>query len=124
MDLFRWLKNVYRENYRPEVRLPEGPHTPPIRRRCRFFGLVQFVGFRYEAKLVAGQLGLVGWAQNQSDGTVVIEIEGEAGCIEEFLRVMQTVPRFDITDIQAEELPLRGTERDFQVIMTDGGRED
>lgn len=124
MSLFQWLKNAYRGNYQPEVRIPEGPHTPPVRRRYRFFGFVQGVGFRYEAKMLAGQLGLVGWAQNQNDGTVVIEIEGEAGCIDEFLRVMQAVPRFDITDIQREDLPLCGSETAFQVVTTNRSRLD
>lgn len=113
MYLFQWLKNGGRQ---PDVRIPDGPPTPPVRRRYRFSGYVQFVGFRYEAKMTACQLGLTGWAQNQSDGTVIVEIEGEAGRADEFLRVMRAVPRFDITDIQAEELPLSGTETAFKVI--------
>lgn len=113
MYLFQWLKNGGRQ---PDVRIPEGPPTPPVRRRYRFSGHVQFVGFRYEAKMTAVQLDLTGWAQNQSDGTVIVEIEGEAARIDEFLRVMQAVPRFDITDTQTEELPLSGTETAFEVI--------
>lgn len=116
MDLFQWLKRVCAENQRPAVRVPDGPHTPPVRRRYRFSGIVQGVGFRYEAKMLADQLGLVGWAQNKSDGTVVIEIEGEAGCIDEFLRAMQTVWRFDITEIETEELPVSGSETAFKAL--------
>lgn len=113
MYLFQWLKNGGRQ---PDVRLPNGPPTPPVRRRYRFSGHVQFVGFRYEAKMTAGQLGLTGWAQNQGDGTVIVEIEGEEARIGEFLRVMRAVPRFEITDIQAEDLPLSGAETAFEVI--------
>lgn len=116
MNLFQWLKNVCPGNRQPVVYIPDGPHTPPVRRRYRFSGLVQDIGFRYEAKMLATQLSLVGWARNKSDGTVLIEIEGETGRIDAFLQAMQAVPRFDITEIQAEDLPLSGTEREFKVL--------
>lgn len=113
MYLFQWLKNGGRQ---PDVRVPKGPPTPPVRRRYRFFGHVQFVGFRYEAKMTARQLGLTGWAQNQDDGTVIVEIEGETARIDEFLRVMRAVPRFEITELRTEDLPLSRTETAFEVI--------
>ena len=113
MNLFQWLKSTCAVNQQPVVRRPDGPHTPPVRRRYRFSGRVQGVGFRYEAMVIADQLGLVGWARNENDGSVVIEIEGETSYINEFLRAMQAVPRFDITEIQAESLPLSKTETTF-----------
>jgi len=116
MALFQWLKNAYSGTAQPVLHIPDTPHTPQVRRRCRFFGFVQGVGFRYEAKMLASQLGLVGWVQNKSDGTVLVEIEGKECYIDEFLRVMQAVPRFDITDIQSEDLPVSGTETAFQVL--------
>ena len=60
--------------------------------------------------------GLTGWAQNQDDGTVIVEIEGETARIDKFLRVMRAVPRFEITEIWTEDLPLSGTETSFAVI--------
>lgn len=116
MSLFQWLKKLCAENQRPVVHVPDGPHTPPVRRRYCFSGIVQGVGFRFEAQMLAGQLGLVGWARNENDGTVVIEIEGEARCIDEFLRAMRAVQRFDITEIQTEELPVSGTETTFKAL--------
>ena len=113
MYLFQWLKNGGRQ---PDVRVPKGPPTPPGRRRYRFYGHVQFVGFRYEAKITVRQLGLTGWTQNQDDGTVIVEIEGETARIDKFLRVMRAVPRFEITEIWTEDLPLSGTETSFEVI--------
>ena len=116
MDLFQWLKKVCAVNQPSVVRRPDGPHTPPIRKRYRFSGYVQGVGFRYEAKIIADQLGLTGWARNETDGTVLIEIEGEAGYVAEFLRALQAVPRFDITEIQAEDLPLSKSETEFKAL--------
>ena len=116
MDLFHWLKNTCASSQPSAIHLPDGPHTPPVRRHYRFSGLVQGVGFRYEAKILAAQLGLTGWAQNKSDGTVAVEVEGEAGYIDEFIRAMRAVPRFDITGIEMEELPVAGTEAAFKVL--------
>lgn len=116
MGLFRWLKDACAGGRQPVVRIPDTPHTQPVRRRYCFSGRVQGVGFRYEAMMVAEQLGLTGWARNKSDGTVVVEIEGEASYINEFLRVMQAVPRFHIADIRVEDLPLSGTETTFDAL--------
>lgn len=116
MDLYQWLKRAYLGNRSPSVRIPDGPDEPPVRRRYRFSGGVQGVGFRYTAKLLAEELGLVGWAGNQNDGTVLVEIEGGAGRVDEFLRAMGEVPRFHIRGIETEDLPLSGTETDFQVV--------
>lgn len=116
MSLFQWLKNACDPDKRPVVHIPDGPKTPSVRMRYCFSGDVQGVGFRYEAKLLADRLDLKGWVQNESDGTVLAEIEGPESYIDEFLRVMQAIPRFDITDIQAERLPLRGTETSFNAL--------
>lgn len=113
MDLFRWFKRACGEDRPPAVPIPDLPHTPPVRRRYRFSGRVQGVGFRYESMMAAGRLGLTGWARNEDDGSVTVEIEGEAGYIDEFLRTIQAVPRFSITEIRTEELPLSGTETTF-----------
>lgn len=115
MDLFRWLKNACAADRQPAVHIPDGPHGPLVRRRFRFSGWVQGVGFRYEAQRIASQLDLVGWVRNQGDGSVVVEIEGKANYIEAFLLAIKAVPRFDITGIQTEDLPLSQTETAFRI---------
>lgn len=115
MGLIRHLKNVCPKTRSPSVRVPEGPDTPPVRRRCRFSGSVQGVGFRYEARLAASQLSLTGWVQNESDGTVLLEIEGSESRVGEFLRAMGTVPRFHLTNVEVEDLPPSGAETSFRV---------
>ena len=113
MALFQWLKNM---NQQPVVHIPEENHAALVRRRFRFSGFVQGVGFRYEAQRIASQLELVGWVRNQGDGSVVVELEGKANYIEAFLLALEAVPRFDITDIQAEDLPPSRTETTFKVL--------
>lgn len=113
MSLFHWLKKI---NQPPVVHIPEGTHTALVRRRFRFSGFVQGVGFRYEAQRIASQLDLVGWVRNQRDGSVVVELEGPANYIEAFLLSIEAVPRFDITDIQTEGLPPSQAETTFKVL--------
>ena len=44
-----------------------------VRKHIVFHGRVQGVGFRYTAKYLANSLNLVGWVQNEWDGTVTID---------------------------------------------------
>ena len=115
MGFFQWL-NTYAGNQRPVIQIPDGSPAPLARRRFRFSGIVQGVGFRYEAKGIAAQLSLVGWVRNQSDGSVVVEIEGAANYIEAFLLGIYAVPRFDITDVQTEDLPPLKNETAFRIL--------
>ena len=48
-----------------------------IRRRWRFTGTVQGVGFRYYARAAALHLGLTGWVANNWDGSVTLEVDGD-----------------------------------------------
>lgn len=113
MSFFQWLKNAGAQT--PAVQVPDDPQAPQVRRCYHFSGFVQGVGFRWEAKTLAAQLALTGWAKNEPGGTVTVEVQGEEASINEFLRAMRSVPRFDITDIQAEELPLSKGETAFSV---------
>ena len=52
-----------------------------IRRRWRFTGTVQGVGFRYYARAAALHLGLTGWVANNWDGSVTLEAQGERAAL-------------------------------------------
>ncbi len=49
-----------------------------IRKHIIFSGRVQGVGFRYTATYKARELGLTGWVRNEYDGTVEMEVQGDA----------------------------------------------
>ncbi len=51
----------------------------------KIFGRVQGVGFRYQAKITADSLGLVGWIRNSPDGSVEAEVEGSEDDLNKFL---------------------------------------
>lgn len=46
----------------------------------------------------------------------MVELEGKANYIEAFLLAIEAIPRFDITEIQTEDLPLSQTETKFRVL--------
>lgn len=116
MNLFQWLKNAGAGVQQPAVPIPEFSDKLPVRRRYRFYGLVQGVGFRYEAMGIASQLSLVGWVKNEYDGSVTIEIEGAPNYIDSFIMAMRAVRRFNITEIKMDDLPRLGTETKFKLI--------
>lgn len=51
----------------------------------RIRGHVQGVFFRAGVKREAERLGLFGFARNESDGSVTIEVQGEESAVKEFL---------------------------------------
>ena len=117
MSLFQWLKNAGAEAQQPAIPIRKSSDKPPVRRRYRFYGLVQGVGFRYEAIGIASQLSLVGWVKNEHDGSVTVEIEGAPNCIDSFIMAIRAVRRFNITEIKMDDLPLLGTETTFKLLF-------
>ena len=64
------------------------PSAPAGRREIRVRGIVQGVGFRPFVYNLAQRLGLSGWVLNSSAG-VLIEVEGDAAGLEQFVRALR-----------------------------------
>ncbi|MDI9591121.1 MAG: acylphosphatase [Acidobacteriota bacterium] len=64
-----------------EPSVPEGA----VRRRLRYAGRVQAVGFRFTAQGWAQQHGLTGWVTNRSDGDVELEVQGTPEQVRQFM---------------------------------------
>lgn len=84
-----------------------------IRKRIYFSGRVQGVGFRYTAKMKADSLGLTGYVMNLSDGRVLMEAQGESVLIDKLVASMNTDSYIQVTEIEAEEIPINGNEASF-----------
>ncbi len=54
-----------------------------------FSGRVQGVGFRYQTLHVAREFDVAGWVQNLPDGRVLLEVEGVAGQVRDFIAAVQ-----------------------------------
>ncbi|WP_294449823.1 acylphosphatase [uncultured Gemmiger sp.] len=86
------------------------------RRQYRFFGRVQGVGFRYRAYYTASRLGLTGWVENEPDGSVLLEAQGEADDLERLVNDLRTTSRWImIENFTCRERPLDPEERSFRV---------
>ncbi len=84
-----------------------------IRKRITFYGRVQGVGFRYRARRAADLYGCTGWARNEWNDTVTMEIQGEE---EQIDRVIQAVDRGTFVEIERMEvkcIPLAEHETGF-----------
>ena len=91
--------------------LPEGT----VRRRYSIEGQVQGVGFRYRARYAAQSLELTGWVENEDDGSVTLEVQGDPV---KFLKLFALIQRSDyiqITAIRQKDTAPDPWERGFSV---------
>lgn len=85
---------------------------PPeaVRRRLVVDGRVQGVFYRASAEREAVVRGLSGFARNERDGTVLVEVEGPPQLVEEFVAWCRVGPsRAVVTRVAVEELEPVGT---------------
>jgi acylphosphatase len=80
-----------------------------VGKRVVVHGVVQGVGFRYGAQVVARTLGVGGFAENLRDGTVRVEAVGDEASIGQFIDWLREGPpgsqvqSVDVTDIAPED---------------------
>ncbi len=96
---------------RTEPVLPDGV----VRRRYRFFGEVQGVGFRYRAKYAAETLALTGWVENEENGSVTMEVQGKPEIIDKMFPIIIQSDWIHIMDMQCKEIPVNVWDRGFHV---------
>ncbi len=77
--------------------------------RIRVTGDVQGVFYRHSAAIQAKRLGLAGVARNESDGAVLIDVEGEEEALVRFAKWCSRGPDTAIVRrIETDEAPLQG----------------
>lgn len=84
-----------------------------IRRRFSFTGSVQGVGFRCRARQAANLFGCTGWCRNEWDGSVTMEIQGEAEQIDQVIEAIRRGRFIDIERMDVQNIPLKA-ERSFR----------
>ena len=87
-----------------------------VRKRISFTGMVQGVGFRWRTRMAAESLGLTGWVRNEWDGSVTMEVQGEAAAIDRMLAMIDSGSFIHIDDMDVEDLPTDPKERKFKVV--------
>ena len=87
-----------------------------LRRRWRFTGTVQGVGFRYYARAAALHLGLTGWVANNWDGSVTLEAQGTRAALDELVPTIERANRWArIEGVEVTDLPAEDREYGFTV---------
>ena len=86
-----------------------------IRRRIRFYGWVQGVGFRYRARYAADASGATGWVRNEYDGSVTMEIQGTEAVIDRVVQTLENARYIRIYGKECQAIALVPNERGFRV---------
>jgi acylphosphatase len=84
-----------------------------VRRRARYSGRVQGVGFRFTCQSLARGYGLAGYVRNLADGSVELVAEGEPIELNKFLGAIELemsgyIKDVDIHDESLDSEPLSG----------------
>lgn len=87
-----------------------------IRKKVRFFGSVQGVGFRYRAKHAATSVGATGWVKNEYDGSVSMEIQGTESQIDQVILAVERGTYVHIENIEVRTIPVIDGEYGFRAV--------
>lgn len=84
--------------------------TAPVRRRVRVSGRVQGVWFRASAEREAATRGLAGFARNERDGSVLLELEGDPAAVDSMVAWCRLgPPRAEVAAVEVTDVPVQGT---------------
>ncbi len=82
-----------------------------VRKHIVFYGSVQGVGFRWRARNAAEHFSCTGWAKNEWDGSVRMEIQGEEENIDKVILAIEKGTFVRIDDMDVKMLPI--VEREY-----------
>lgn len=85
------------------------------RREVRYTGRVQGVGFRATTRSIAAGHAVTGWVRNEPDGSVRVQIQGEARDIDACLGDLARVMARYIDSARAHGVPIVPGEAVFEV---------
>lgn len=81
----------------------------PVRRRVRVVGRVQGVWFRSSAEREATLRGVSGFARNEPDGSVLLELEGDPAAVDAVVGWCRIgPPRAEVTSVEVTDVPVQG----------------
>lgn len=87
-----------------------------IRYQIIFTGKVQGVGFRFFVCHLASESNCTGWVQNQWDGSVLCELQGNTHHVERILEMIQQGNNhIQVAAVQKQSIPVQ-EESKFQIL--------
>ena len=85
-----------------------------VRKHIIFYGSVQGVGFRWRARNAAEHFSCTGWAKNEWDGSVSMEIQGEEENIDRVILAIEKGTFVRIDNMDVKMLPVVEREYGFK----------
>ena len=85
-----------------------------IRKHIVFYGSVQGVGFRWRARNAAEHFSCTGWAKNEWNGTVSMEIQGHEEDIDRVILAIEKGTFVRIENMDVKTLPIVEQEYGFR----------
>ena len=85
-----------------------------IRKHIVFYGSVQGVGFRWRARNAAEHFSCTGWARNEWDGSVSMEIQGREEDIDKVILAIEKGTFVRIENMNMKTLPIVEQEYGFR----------
>ena len=104
--------HLFKKKERIKRELPPGT----IRKEFHFEGNVQNIGFRFEVQSHAKPLGITGYAKNNDDGTVTVQLQGNLEDINRVISDLQNIDRIQIDSMTEKDIPLDYYENDFIIL--------
>ena len=93
-----------------------GKSASVVRKAGRAVGRVQGVNFRVFVRNSAREVGVTGWVKNMSDGSVTMELQGEAQVIEQLIEKIKTGRgRIKVESLEIEDMPVAEGEDKFAI---------
>ena len=87
-----------------------------VRKAGRAEGRVQGVGFRFFVQSTAKAMGVTGWVKNMSDGSVTMELQGEAAVVERLIaKIKRGNDWIKVTNFTEDDLPVVEGENKFAI---------
>ncbi len=87
-----------------------------IRKRVTYEGRVQGVGFRATSRSLAKRFAVSGWVRNLADGTVQLEVQGEAPEVDAALAAIRDRMAGFIRAERAEPAAIAEGEQGFAIV--------
>ena len=86
-----------------------------VRKTVYFSGHVQGVGFRWTTRQVAGGYDVTGYVKNETDGRVLLVVEGEPAEVDAMLDELRGAMAQHIRDEQVDASPATGQFQAFGI---------
>lgn len=87
-----------------------------IRKRICCYGWVQGVGFRWRMRYAASRFGVVGFARNEEDGSVTVELQGTEVQIDRVMQAVQQGAYIQIRHMESRRVPVDPDARGFRTL--------